>query len=278
MNNKYEFIDEVDTKGKKQHLHTLNGKPLLGVSTVLSVMAKPLTWWASGLAVGHLGWTHHKDGKNYVPLEQRLSALQPKWEAIQQMSPTEFLTTLDEAYKAHSVRLGESATAGTDMHSELENYVKRCITTNDRRPLPALDTDERPVAIFAEWADQNIATFVASEAYCYSDRLWVGGIVDLIYEDKYGDINLLDFKSAKEAYDEHFIQNAGYDILLSENGIFEKKGECIGAFTRCPVAYWSLPFGMPNPSPQPRVDTEALKLAFEACVLLYKFKKGIDIV
>ena len=38
----YRFHNEND-----KHLHTLNGKPLLGTSTVVGVLAKPLTWRVS---------------------------------------------------------------------------------------------------------------------------------------------------------------------------------------------------------------------------------------
>src|ERR1044071_7674045 len=47
---RYRFIDEGG-----QHLHTLDGKPLLGTSTVVDVLGKPLAYYASGRAVMEFG-------------------------------------------------------------------------------------------------------------------------------------------------------------------------------------------------------------------------------
>lgn len=276
--NKYRFIDEPDAKGKPQHLHTLNGAALLGTSTVLGVLAKPLTWWAAGLAVGHLGWTPIKDPKTRkaFPKADRLAALQPRFEAIQTMDIETFLVCLDEAYYAHSKKLDTSAVAGTDMHAILEQYVKTCIDVNGGEPVLMEEAEHEAVLIFAEWAvNYGVGKFLYSEAHCYSENLWTGGIVDLIYEDKAGNLCLLDFKSAKEAYDVHFMQNAGYDIAIAENGILDKEGNVKAIITK-PIAYYGVfPFGMEHPVPSFREDTENLKGGFRACVFLHKLIKGL---
>ena len=41
MENRYKF-------DAKEHLHSLDSKPLVGTSTVMGIVAKPLTWWAAG--------------------------------------------------------------------------------------------------------------------------------------------------------------------------------------------------------------------------------------
>lgn len=273
---KYQFDDSIIEagrgKGTRRHTHLLNGQPLYGTSTVLGVLAKPLTWWASGLAVGHLGWTHHKiDGKAPRPVEDRLATLQPRFNEIKAMSTPEFLDCLDQAYKAHSVKLDTSAQAGIDMHSELESYVKLCISGNNGKPV--IDQSEhKAVGFFSEWAVENVDRFIASEAYCYSKRLWTGGIVDLVYCDKNGEMGLLDFKSAKEAYDAHFMQNAGYDIAIRENGILDKDGKvAVHAERYAPfVRYSVLPFGMPELTVIHRENVADYKNGFEACVTLHK--------
>ena len=45
---------------KEKHLHTLDGIPLTGTSSVVGVLMKPLSWWASGKAVELLGWLNPK--------------------------------------------------------------------------------------------------------------------------------------------------------------------------------------------------------------------------
>ena len=44
--NRYRYIDE-----NKAHLHLLDEKPLLGTTTCLGILDKPLTWWAAGQAL-----------------------------------------------------------------------------------------------------------------------------------------------------------------------------------------------------------------------------------
>lgn len=296
--NRYQFLNDI-VRGKPQHLHTLDGQALFGTSTVLGIIDKPgIKWWAVQKALETLGWKTSKiEGTSKrKPMEERI--LDPDFqkrflqffdvneEGLPVMTPDLWMNFLDEAYMAHTVVLADSAEVGIDMHAELERYVKWCIAFNDGRPVVATTWEELaetqgwytnlpPVARFADWADEHIARFIASEAHCYSEKLWTGGIVDLIYEDKYGDLNLLDFKSAKEAYDEHFMQNAGYHIALAENGIFDADGNFIQPFTGAVVAYWSLPFGMPEPTPQPRIDLLDLQQGFKSALFLYKLKKGL---
>lgn len=275
----YKFDNSLDAKGKEKHLHTLDGIPLHGTSTVLKVLDKPgLTWWASSLACQSLGWTHPKDGKKKRPLDERLEILEPRWEELRHLTPEEFLYELDKAYKAHSVKLDDSAQAGTDMHAELEFYVKTCITENDGKPVLVGGSNFKeafkPTKLFADWAFENVEEFIASEAHCFSRQLWTGGILDLIYRDYNGNLNLLDFKSSKEAYDSHFLQNAGYHIALEENGIVNSEGKFIrGIHDDDLVGYAVFPFGMAEPQPFFRYDTAELREAFGHCVALYGFLK-----
>src|SRR3990167_2167009 len=119
----YKFINE-----KGEHRHELNGHPLIGTSAVSSVIAKPLTWWAVGLALNCLGWTKIKEKKNgkYVetPKVLRRNAALEMLTNIVGMSPEQYLTLLDEAYYAHSKNLKETAGEGQDLHAELERFVK----------------------------------------------------------------------------------------------------------------------------------------------------------
>ena len=54
---KYRFVDT-----DKEHLHQIfdesleDWQNLTGTSSVVDVLDKPLTWWASGLACAKLGW------------------------------------------------------------------------------------------------------------------------------------------------------------------------------------------------------------------------------
>jgi uncharacterized protein (DUF1330 family) len=296
--NRYYFDDSPTGKGSQTaHAHFLDGKRLLGTSSALGIIDKSnaLIWWASSLAVNHLGWVSPKipGTSKKVPMAERLTPeYLARYNELIGMDPATFLEQLDFAYKAHSVKLEKAADDGTDLHAQLESYVKYCIVRHGSVPLSA---DEyvgssgnegraQEVAMFANWAVDNVKQFIASEGYCYSERLKTGGIVDLAFEDMDDNYVLLDFKSSKAAYDTHFFQNAGYAIAIEENGIFTQDGELIRKMDK-PFSYFLvLAYGMPEPVPQrhpssPKLkdgetplgeDIQRCKAAFEAAVNLHR--------
>ena len=273
----YRFNDE----GGK-HLHELGGKPLLGTSTVVGVLAKPLTWWASGLAVAELGWIRPLELRK-KPLEdeiekndyERKQSALAMLEKFSGMTPDEYMGLLDKAYKAHAEKLTTSADKGTDMHAKLEKYIKASIEYG--RPMTAIAPFVPQVEIFAEWALKNVKRFIVSEGHCYSKRLWVGGITDCVAELNDGKLAIIDFKSSKEAYLSQAIQIAGYDIEMSENGLFDGDGNLIGGqleIGREIDCYAVFPFGADEVEPAMFYDTMGLKAGFESCVQLYKLING----
>lgn len=264
-NGRYKF-DE------KNHVHLLDGKPLIGTSSASSVLAKPLTWWASGLAVEKFGWINSKKklGGKYTTIDDktRLEAILPHLEAIKQETPEQFLKRCDEAYKAHSTKLNESASEGTDLHAELERYVKNHMLTRGK----AKDTTEYDSKIkpFIDWAEKEVDYFIWSEAHCYSEKLWIGGISDCGAKLKNGKTIIIDFKSSKEAYLSQFWQCVGYAIQVEENGWYDSIGNQLGKL-ETPIDYVCVvPFGADTVEPQFYYNMEEGKGAFEAEIKLYK--------
>src|SRR3990167_1365761 len=162
QNNMYKYLDS-----KKEHLHTFNDKPLIGTSSVGSVLAKPLTWWASGLAVKELGVP---DPKVFTKMKKK-QATQEEIDALnsscgefltrfKDMSVESYITLLSNAYKAHSVKLADSAEEGVDLHAELERYVKNHILTQGK----AVDVTEYEPRIqpFIDWTEKNVKRFLWS--------------------------------------------------------------------------------------------------------------------
>ena len=248
-------------------MHLYNNKPLLGTSTVVGVLAKPLTWWASGLACEKFGWINAKkrvDGKyTTIPEKTRLEAILPQLEAIKKETPEQFLKRCDEAYKAHSVKLDTSAQEGTDLHAECERFVKNKMAGIDGLYDPKINP-------LIDWCEQNVEEYLYSEANCYSTRLWVGGISDFGAKLKDGRYVVIDFKSSKEAYMSQFIQGGGYAIQIEENHILNSKGKVQK------IVDWKFdgviifPFGADKVEPQAKWNMEELKQGFESCVTLYK--------
>lgn len=276
--NKYQYFDEGNT-----HLHTLYGKPLLGTSTVGDVLKKDgLTWWASGLAVKEFGCT---DGKVLTKLKNGKATPEEKeameksvaqvFYELKNMSLDEYLSKLTKAYNAHNVKLKDSAVAGTDMHFELEKYVKKCIRRNNGIPLDNelyKTSEHKAVEIFAIWAVANVKRFLWSEMHCYSEVLWTGGICDVGYEKFDGTYGLMDFKSAKEAYANQFFQCAGYVIEIEENGGFDRDGnKTFDLGDRKITELAVFPFGMDKPEPQfYKKSVDIAKESFIAETVLYK--------
>lgn len=265
MTNRYKFECEG-----KSHLHTLDGKPMIGTSSAASVLAKPLTWWASGLACAKFGWINKGNKKKgWTPKAKRLANAAMYFLRIKKMTDEEYLTLLDEAYAAHAEKLDSSAVEGTDLHAEIEKYIKNhmlCQKSN-MKDTTVYDPKIQP---FIDWSISKVKRFLWSEMHCYSERLWVGGITDFGFEDKEGLYSVGDIKSSKEAYLSQFWQDAGYDIQISENGGFDKDGNKVFTLDK-PISYYTVfPFGMDKPEAQYHYDVSGSKEAFEAEILLYK--------
>lgn len=265
LESEYQYIDE-----NKEHLHTLQGKPLLGTSTVVNVLSKPLTWWASGLAVEKFGWINSKKRVNgkYTTIDEktRINAVLPQLEAIRNETPEQFLKRCDDAYKAHSVKLNDSADAGTDLHSELERYVKNKMVNG----IVELSDYIEKTHPFILWAEENVKQWLWSEMNTYSKELWVGGISDAGCELNTGEYAIIDFKSSKEAYESQFIQIAGYAIQIEENGGFNKSGLKTFTLDKPITKYIVVPFGADKVEPIIRNNTQELQEGFRACVTLHK--------
>ena len=272
----YKYIDEKDEKGKAQHLHTLNGVGLTGTSTVLSVLSKPLTYWASGLAVATLGWTKAVDWRKLktkeekdADLKRRIEHTTPAFEQIKELSVVEYISLLDKAYKAHAEKLETTAEAGTDLHSLLEIFVKNTMLCSASG---MKDTTEYDVKIkpFIEWTTKNVKRFLGSETYCFSESLFVGGITDAVAELNNGEIAIIDFKSAKDAYASHFFQIAGYDLQISENGGLDKNGNVMFKLDKPITQHIVVPFGAKEPYPVVSRLVDDNKEAFKSALSLYR--------
>src|SRR3990167_2485142 len=273
---KYKYENGIDERGKEKHLHLLDigdgYKPLTGTSSVVDVLAKVLTWWASGLAVGKLGWIKKLDPrkaskeaieKNEI---ERLDSASLWREKIWTMPPEDYLKSLDEAYKAHSVKLKDTASAGTDLHAELEHWVRAKMGIGPMRA----DYDAK-IKPFTDWAESNVKKFIWSEAYCFDEALFIGGISDAGAELNDGSLAIIDFKSSKEAYESHFLQAGGYAIQIEKNGLWDKEGK-VNKKIEKPISYLIIvPFGAEKIEPVARQDVANCKEAFAHCVSLYRF-------
>ena len=99
--NEYRFDSE-------RHIHLLNERPIIGTTTALGVISKPLTWWASQLACEQFGFLNPKNN----PTGECDKYAQEKLDEIRKMSLGEYRKLLDRAYRAHATKLKDSAGEG----------------------------------------------------------------------------------------------------------------------------------------------------------------------
>jgi hypothetical protein len=214
--NRYSFDAE-------NHIHALDGKPLMGTSTVVGALGKPLTYWAAGCALTPLGWLNRKKST----VNERLDMAGQKLAMLRDLDREQYVAFLEKCYHAHTKTLKDTAAEGTDTHAQLANYVQTCIDEFDGVAQPLLPlSDDKPsaVEIFAWWADKNVRQFLWSEKHCYSEELWVGGISDCGCKLTNGDKAVIDFKRKGCYYSQH-VQIGGYAAQIAENGLFDSDGE-----------------------------------------------------
>jgi hypothetical protein len=219
------------------HSYLLDGRPLTGVTTILSVIAKPaLIQWSANLAAAEAFKTGTVEG------------LKAAIEAYDKID-TEAARELDKAFPAwkaarttHTKRKTAAADIGTKAHKWIEEYVKasifnnhyaiRVAEANDFRAAhglellptaifeyPKAEKDIKPLTDkFVSWATSNNIIFLESEKRIYSRANWYAGTLDLVFL-KDGKKHVGDIKTSSGIYGrEYFFQMAGYQICLEEMG------------------------------------------------------------
>ena len=260
MTNEYRFDSNL-------HLHSLNEIALTGTSSVIDVLAKPLTWWAAECAAVECLEAGIKIPTIREEYEQAKKSAN-KSIAIKELEKK--YPIFKKARYAHNEYKKEAAGKGTDMHAELEHFVKAIM---GKVPIRA-DYDKK-IRPFIDWTDENVKSFIASEAHCYSEKLWIGGIVDAVAELNDGSLAVIDFKSSKEAYVSQFIQAAGYSIQIDENGLFSEDGKHEKKLDRKIDTLIVVPFGAEEVKPEIRKNTQDYTDGFKCAVTLYRVL-GID--
>lgn len=228
---KYEF-------NKEKHRHFLDGKQLTGCTTVLGIVAKPaLISWSANMTAEFL--RDKLDGIKNLD--------QMKWELL-----------LDEARKQHTKRKEKAGDWGIQVHFEIENYIQNEIDKKGNEVYP------ENIKNFVEWEKQNKVKFLATEKNIYSEKMFVGGIVDIVCEIDgkrwIGDIKT----SGSGIYPENFWQCACYDLLLEEMGEPKAEGYIIlnlkenGEFIE-----------------KRSISNEENKEAFLSCLKIYRIQEKI---
>lgn len=263
MGNRYKYTDEG-----RQHLHTLDSKPLVGASTFAKFVGGGskdhlMQWYADKAAVAGLALPQQDIKADYEAV-QAIADWKEKANAKKELDKK--YPDFAEARRAAVSHRDESAKTGTLRHGVLEGYIKECIEKNEGKPIGALNSE---IKVFVDWAIANVAEFYFTEANCYHEELWLGGIADLGLKLKSGKRLIGDHKSSKSAYADQFLQTAIYDLLLSHSGILDKDGNKLGEWQPAD-GYVIFPFRSEPFTPEFKWETEKWKKAIWAGKTIYE--------
>ena len=176
---------EKDTGNIKAHtVYKIDGTRVPSVTTILSVLNKPaLVPWANKLGLQGI------DSSKYVDEKAAIGSL---------------------AHEMIQVYLGDLMT-GIVPNIQFQNDMFPDYTPN--QVCQALKSFQK----FYGWIIENDIDPILSEQGFVSEDYQFGGTIDLLCKLS-GKLTLVDFKTCKAIYSEHFIQLAAYEQLLSEAG------------------------------------------------------------
>lgn len=136
--------------------------------------------------------------------------------------PEDAIILAKKQYKEVS---GEAKDIGSQVHDAIEQYVKHGQDLSGKLK----DEVQNGFLAFLDWENENVSQWVESETKTVNEHIGYGGTLDIIYEDKNGNIVLGDFKVSKGIYDTNWLQLAAYkhsrEMLFGEYEIFFERGE-----------------------------------------------------
>jgi hypothetical protein len=174
---------------EKEHAYFWDGKPIPGVTTILSCINKPaLMPWAVKMT------------RDY-------------WLQALKSGRTDHAAIHKESWNAHRNFSKAAADIGSNVHEYAECALKGL-------PLPELKTDEakRGAEAFHKWQAAHKIKLLASERMVFSLEHYYAGTCDLVAEID-GEYCVGDFKTSSGIYPEMRLQTAAY-----QNAIQEEKG------------------------------------------------------
>jgi hypothetical protein len=171
-----------------RHIHLLEGRPLMGVTTVLGVISKGnvLIDWSARMATEYI-----RDN-------------------LKSMDDLEMV--LEEAKNAHRKKKERAGDWGTALHKIIEDFIK-----DGKEPLNLDDNQGKCFSLFKSWATENNVEFLESEKHVYSKTDWVGGIADIIAVVN-GKKMICDIKTGSGIYPEMWAQMGAYHLCLEDMG------------------------------------------------------------
>lgn len=181
-----------------KHAYTLDGTPLIGTTTVLSLLAKPaLIQWSANEAVKYV-----KEHSMVVTDPNKVT------DDIIEYQTSE--TVLEEAKTAHRRKKEGAGDIGSQVHKWIENHI-----AGTKQDFPTDPQMAKMIQAFLDWEVQVKPRWIASEMRVYATSTWTAGTLDFIAEIN-GKVFIGDFKTSTGIYDEAFWQMSAYQYMLQE--------------------------------------------------------------
>lgn len=169
---------DVFTYEDKKHAYKLNGIDLPGTTTPLKLVNE-LSWDADGKMTD----------KSQIIQQWAIKLVAN--EVIEKtkdktLTGKEIEEIVIEAKKAPNKKFTGAGISGTEIHAQIESFIKECIGTNYLLELSATELDNKkyPTQVnnFIKWAYTNNVKFLFSEEPIYSKEWMNCGTVDFICE------------------------------------------------------------------------------------------------
>lgn len=211
------FIPEDFAENHKYFADEKGEKKYTGITTILGTLAKPmLIPWAAKMVVECI-----KEKAPFREIAHDQGEQEQEIEAFYEVSPA----LLEEAQKAHTKKKEKAGEHGTDMHAEVEQYIKNCIENSYGKPFAS--TAMGRIKPFEEWAIANVKQFLFSERPVHSISLFLAGTIDFGCMMKDGKRRIGDLKTGSGIYYEAILQCEAYQLLAEEEGDEKYNGSVI---------------------------------------------------
>ena len=175
----------------KNHIYSVNGKTIDGVTSVIQIIDKsgPLMYWAVNQAIDYL--------KNNLKPGKALDEI-------------EIGELLEEASKQHRISKNRAANIGELTHKYIEGAMK-----GEKPKMPVNKQIRNGIKAFAKWAKENKFKPKLVERKVYSKRFGYAGTLDSegLINNK---LAIVDIKTSNRIYDEMRYQVAAYQNAREE--------------------------------------------------------------
>jgi len=170
------------------HAYKINGKRIVGVTTVLKIIDKPqLLQWA---------------------VNQACTYLNEKMDVVEILTPSH----IEQARYEWKNTRDTAANIGHEVHAWAEAYIKGL-----KPATPTTPEVLNGVTAFLAWVEKHNVEFVSSERFVYSRKHNYAGQMDAeaIIDGK---LCVIDFKTGSGIYPEMLMQTAAYQKAAQEEG------------------------------------------------------------